>query len=248
MRLLSKCRSKSKGGGGGGVGLYVRKNLTHWLRDDISTFEEGCFESVFVEIKLGKFNIICGNVYRPSFTDSDLNIKFLDILSLVLGKLKREKKLVFLMGDFNRNLLDPHLQTDLFVDEMFAKGLFPLIDKPTRISTTATLLDSIWTNNYTRSCKSAIFTDPISDHFAVYQCTQLPTSTLRISNAKNVRIFTEANIYKFQELLNEVSWDVVYEQNDLDLAFTTFLEILQIEYNEAFPIVTRNKPKSKING
>ena len=129
------------------------------------------------------------------------------------------------MGDFNRNLLDPHLQTDLFVDEMFANGSFPLIDKPTRISTTATLLDNIWTNNYTCSCKSAIFTDPISDDFAVYQCTQLPTSTLRISNAENVRIFTEAtNIYKFQELFNEVSWDEVYEEDDLDLAFTTFLE------------------------
>ena len=67
------------------MGLFVRKNLTHWLRDDVSTFEEGYFESVFVEIKLGKFNIICGNVYRPPFTESDLNIKFLDILSLFQG-------------------------------------------------------------------------------------------------------------------------------------------------------------------
>ena len=92
--FFSKCRSKSKGGGGG-RGTYVRKNLTHWLRDDISTFEEGCFESVFVEIKLGKFDIICGNVYRPPFTDSDLSIKFLDILSLVLGKLKRKKTCLF---------------------------------------------------------------------------------------------------------------------------------------------------------
>ena len=131
---------------------------------------------------------------------------------------------------------------------MFANGLFPLIDKPTRISTTATLLDNIWTNNYTCSCKSATFTDSISDHFAVYQCTQLPTSILRISNAKNVRIFNEVNIYKFQELSNEVSWNEVYEQVDLDLAFTTFLEILKIKYNEAFLIVIRNNPKSKING
>ena len=37
------------------------------------------------------------------------------------------------MGDFNRNLLDPYLQTDLFVNEMFVNGLFPLIDKHTRI-------------------------------------------------------------------------------------------------------------------
>ena len=82
------------------MGHFVRKNLTHWLRDDISTFEEGCFESVFVEINLGKFNIICDNVYRPPFTESDLNIKLLDILSLVLGKLKREKKTRFFNGGF----------------------------------------------------------------------------------------------------------------------------------------------------
>ena len=50
------------------MGLFVRKNLAHWLRDDISTFEDGCFESVFVEIKPGKFNIICGNVNRLPFT------------------------------------------------------------------------------------------------------------------------------------------------------------------------------------
>ena len=140
----SKCRSKSKGGG---VGLFVRKNLTHWLRDDLSMFDEGCFESIFIEINLGKFNIICGNVYRPPFNDNALNHKFLEIFSLVLDKLKREKKLIFLMGDFNRNLLDPDLQTDFFLDEMFSSGLFPLIDKPTRISTTATLLHNIWTNN-----------------------------------------------------------------------------------------------------
>ena len=79
----------------GGVGLYVCKDLTHWWRDDTSTFEEGCFESVFFEIKPGKFNIMCSNVYRPPFSDSDLNIKFLDIPSLVLGKLKHEKNLSF---------------------------------------------------------------------------------------------------------------------------------------------------------
>ena len=243
--FFAKSRSKCKGGG---VGLYIRKNLTHWLRDDLSMFEEGCFESIFVEINLGKFKIICGTVYRPPFTDSDLNTKFLDTLSLVLGKLKREKKLLFLMGDFNRNLLDPDLQTDLFLDEMFSCGLFPLIDKPTRISTTATLLDNIWTNNYIHPCKSAIVTDPISDHFAVFQSTLLPTSISHISNAENIRILNDTNLHRFQEMLEELCWEDVYEQIDPDPAFTMFLEKLQSKYNEAFPVITRVKPKSKING
>ena len=241
----SKCRSKSKGGG---VGLFVRKNLTHWLRDDLSMFDEGCFESIFIEINLGKFNIICGNVYRPPFNDNALNHKFLEILSLVLDKLKREKKLIFLMGDFNRNLLDPDLQTDFFLDEMFSSGLFPLIDKPTRISTTATLLDNIWTNNYTHPSKSAIFTDPISDHFAVFQCAALPISPYRITNTEKVRIFNENNLRRFHDILDEHSWDDVYAQNDPDPAFRLFLHKLQFTFNETFPIISRTILKSKING
>ena len=236
--FFSKSRSKFKGGG---VGLFICKNLTHWLRDDISMFEEGCFESVFVEIKLGKFNIIGGYVYRPPFNNRDLNNNFFDILSLVLGKLKCEKKLVFLEGDFNRNLLDLDLQTDLFVDEMFSNGLFPFIDKPTYISTTATL-DNIWTNNYMHPCKSAIFTDPISDHFAVFQCTHLSASTLRISNTENIRLFNDDDIHRFQEMPDNVTW----HENDLDFAFTMFLGKLQIKYNEAFSIITCIKPKSRI--
>ena len=90
--FFSKSRSKFKGGG---VGLFICKNLTRWLRNDLSMFEEGCFESVFVEIKLGKFNIICGNVYRPPSNNSDLNNSFFNILSLVLSKLKREKTCLF---------------------------------------------------------------------------------------------------------------------------------------------------------
>ena len=69
---------------------------------------------------------------------------------------------------------------------------------------------------------STIFTDPISDRFAVFQCTQLPVSTLRTSNAENIRIFNDDNIHRFQKMLDDVSWHEVYEQNDLDLAFTMF--------------------------
>ena len=89
--FFSNSRSKFKDSG-------VRLYSTHWLRDGLSMFEEGCFESVFVEIKLGKFNIICSNVYRPPSNNSDLNSNFFDILSLVLSKLNREKKFCLFNG------------------------------------------------------------------------------------------------------------------------------------------------------
>ena len=65
-------------------------------------------------------------------------------------------------------------QTNVFVDEFFSFGLFPLINKPTRISTAATLIDNSWTNNLKYVTKSAIVVDVIADHFDVIQSTTFP--------------------------------------------------------------------------
>ena len=75
-----------------------------------------------------------------------------------------------------------------------------------------------------------------------------PTSNLCVSITENTRIFNETNINRFSEMLNKQCWDEAYEQSDPDLAFTTFIKKLQIKCNEAFPIITRVIPNSKING
>ena len=46
--FISKPRLNAKGSG---VGLYVKKSLTFWLRNDISFFAEGSFESILIELK-----------------------------------------------------------------------------------------------------------------------------------------------------------------------------------------------------
>jgi hypothetical protein len=44
-----ECASR-KDKGGGGVALFVKEGLTYKTRPDLGIFEEGEFESVFVEI------------------------------------------------------------------------------------------------------------------------------------------------------------------------------------------------------
>ena len=52
------------------------------------------------------------------------------------------------MRDFNINLLNMHQATNDFVNLLTSNIFFPLISKPTRItSSTATLIDNIFTNN-----------------------------------------------------------------------------------------------------
>jgi len=69
-------------------------------------------EFTFVEIKLNdKTNIICGVVYVPP-TKSDIAQQFLTNMSSILCKLKNEKKPVYVMGGFNRDMLSPDKLSD----------------------------------------------------------------------------------------------------------------------------------------
>ena len=77
------------------------------------------------------------------------------------------------MGDYNIDLLkhDNHLQTcGFFLNNMHSNSPIPLIYKPTReAKTTATLIDSIFSNNYNVSdllLQRLLITD-ISDHYAI---------------------------------------------------------------------------------
>ena len=82
-------------------------------------------------------------IYSSPHHDFDADNTFMSNLSALLLKLKNEKKIVFLMGDFNQNMLNSDNQTNAFVDEFFSFGFFPLINKPTDTSTAATLIDNI---------------------------------------------------------------------------------------------------------
>ena len=71
------------------------------------------------------------------------------------------------MGDFNLSLMNhqSHNLTGQFLDMMYSNTFFPLITRPTRITShSATLIDNIFQNYLeTNLLGSLLFTD-ISDH------------------------------------------------------------------------------------
>ena len=61
---------------------------------------------------------------------------------------------------------------------MTSNTLYPLISKPTRItSSSATLIDNIFTNNLEYNMVSGIFYADLSDHLPVFQITILKLAT-----------------------------------------------------------------------
>ena len=87
------------------------------MRDDLAQLDHPKYvESLFIEIeKSGSKNIVVGVMYRPPDQDVKGFNEFIDSL---LVHVTKNQKLVYLMGDFNINLLneDTHCRTNDFVN------------------------------------------------------------------------------------------------------------------------------------
>ena len=226
---------------GGGVSLFVNEKLTIKTRDDL-TIMNSDMEALFVEISkkdsgLAR-DLILGIVYRPP--NQDLNT-FNETLTNILDRAQTERKLIQIMGDFNVNILNSngHLASSEFLDVMHSHSLLPLITKPTRItSSTATLIDNIFSNNITdaRVFDGLIYTD-ISDHLPIFSincsnriCGKPQPVPTRVFNNKNIEFFTQK--------LAKCNWESVLKNTEGKSTFTLFYDKFRGIYNESFPVKT----------
>ena len=207
---------------GGGVGIYVSTNLNFKLRPDLNIDDENIAESLFVEIIRPKGNTIIGVIYRPPGQNVNL---FLDAYNKILDKISLTNKTVYIMGDFNLDLMNYqcHAMTGEFLDAMFSRMLYPLITCPTRLTAySATLIDNIFTNCLGKKHVNGLLFQDISDH--------LPIFTINLENNENIKknriVYTRNtntdNIGKFRERLATVDWSVIDNNNDPDTAYNMF--------------------------
>ena len=157
------------------MSLHIKENLSYVECTDLNVINE-FIESIFIEVdkKVTDFNqnVIIGTIYRPPNTKLDC---FNNYMYETLSKIKLENKLVYLMGDFNVNLLnsDNHSLTSEFLDLMYSFSLLPLINKPTRIHKNGvSLIDNIYSNNLNnlnnKPMINGIFYTDISDHLPIF--------------------------------------------------------------------------------
>ena len=103
----------------GGTLLYISNNLSYKPRNDLCIYKSTELESTFIEIlSPKKANVIAGCIYRHPHMDlNGFNDYYINNL---LDKLSKENKTVFLLGDFNIDLLnyDQHSLTNEFLDSL----------------------------------------------------------------------------------------------------------------------------------
>ena len=232
---VNVCRESRRGGG---VSLFIRNSLSYKILHDLM-FIDDFIECLFVEIEItkNKYTIV-GIIYRPPNTNlEEFNRKFGEITA----KLKHVNKTVYLMGDFNINLLnhDRHAATSDFLETLYSASFFPLITKPTRITNeTATLIDNIFCNysDIDNFVNGILFTD-LSDHFPVFTINKACNEEV-IQKYINKRSYSQQNHNRFIQEIDEFNWDQIYNLESCQDAFTFFHTNLKSIYEKSFPLKT----------
>ena len=221
---------------GGGVGLYLRYDYKFKCRPDLC-FSNQSAESLFIEIIRNKEkNMIVGVIYRPP----DNNVRELcDELEKLLVNISSNNKLCVLIADWNLDLLkhNRHRPTAEFLDIMYSKMFFPLITRPTRITShTATLLDNIFINSLDSVCNSGLLFSDISDHLPIFSILSVKIDCANKDSWFTYRENSSINMQMFREKLQQYDWKDVSENNDPCHAYRAFLNKLTLSYNMCFPV------------
>ncbi len=224
--FISKHRKNLKGGG---VAIYIRETIKYKNRDDISIFQEGEFESVFIEAEIFGREIIIGEVYRTPNTPEKISVERYET---ILDKLRGTKKNVIIGTDQNFDYLklDIHSNTQDLLNKFVSTGLLPTINKPTRIThTSATLIDNLYIKNSPKDdTNSCILLTDISDHYPIIMFNKYPNTnnSFKQNLSFQYRSLNENTYQRINEFLHLYDWEDL-KNRDIDEAHTLLKETIQ---------------------
>ena len=224
---------------GGGVSVLVNEDFDSRIREELCIMDSN-IEMIFIEVPRDscnlKNNCLIGVVYRPPNTDVQT---FTEKLAEILSNIKNEHKTVYIMGDFNIDLLsvDTHIPSSDFLELMYSHGLFPTISKPTRVTTSSkTLIDNIFTNDISYSnCYQGVLFQKISDHFPIF----LINNDCKFRKHDKYfwkRCINDQTMKKFISQIKTIDWSEVLQCDNGLVAFEIFHNKYLKLYNSMFPL------------
>ena len=236
-----------RNGRGGGVGIYVKDFINSERMNDFFIVNND-IECAFLNCKVGEFNFVIGNVYRPPSGNLEL---FLTKLEGILGVLPAYSECI-ISGDFNINLLSSLNDStpNDFLNMMNSFSLVPVITKPTRITAnTSTLIDNIFISK-PDSIVSGNIPLTLSDHMANF----LIHRGLLVNNVGGegrtdfiYRLINENTLSNMYLDTSSYDFSSVVDNNDVNLSLVRLTEIFYLYYNAHCPVVRKSKSfKSKI--
>ena len=179
---------------------------------------------------------------------TDFNCNYLKKL---LENISKEQKSIFLLGDFNVNLLNynEHNQTNEFLDSLASNSFIPLILQPTRITShSTTLIHNIFSNVIDPDIISGNLTATISDHLP--QFAIIPNMFGNISGNKSKiyeRYWSNFDPENFILDYFSVDWEALLkiDEKNVDNSTKMYLDRINMLLDTYAPLKRINKYKLK---
>ena len=227
----------------GGVGMFIDESLDYRVLERTSN---EAFQVLWAEFSFEKKkNVICGIFYRQHNSPEIFQSYFDETIE----KLASSGKHIVIMGDFNIDLLKcaSSSYSHDFLTSLQSCSLVPTIDKPTRVrSTSATLIDNIFTNNPDQVVVSGNIISDISDHFSQFCILKSMRDKIQIKKTK-VRDFSRFSRDSFEADLSNVNWNALLNKRtcDADNLFSSFYNKFNKLINKHAPMKTISNRKAK---
>ena len=208
------------------MGIYVLNKFQ--VKKSITQYNFSKSECLWLDISENNFKteLTVGAVYRhPGQTKI---IEFIDEFTNSLSDLSQNKKVYYILGDFNINLNRDNRtnSANLYINSILSHGAIPLITKPTRISNnSSTIIDHIITNDSKHELQSFIVKSDLTDHYPIF-CVINKNST---NNKKNIEKLFYRDKTKF--CTESFCKDL---QTDLDNYFSHRPTLSNENFNELF--------------
>ena len=173
-------------------------------------------------------------------------LEFNNHLNQMLEKVSKEQKQIFLLGDFNINLLNynVHQLPNDFLDSLASNSIIPNILQPTRLTShSKTLIDNIFSNIFSSEIISGNLTATISDHLPQFLFAPTILSN-PFYNRSNIfeRHWSKFNKENFILDYFEKNWSDILQLDlqNVDLSIESFL-------NNINSILDSNAPFKRVN-
>ena len=205
-----------------GVVVYIKKQLNYEHEtkniDNIRVLE--------VNTEYDKQSVLISAIYRPPSTCQNT---FVEHFNNYLEHSKKNVDMHILLGDINLDILkhDDRIVHE-YLNYLCCHGFLSAINKPTRVQeSTRTCIDHIFIkdNCKNNSVNSIVYETCITDHYSVLIEVFKAEKTNNGNNSKRFK-----NIFKkdkFTSEVGKVNWNVVYLENDINLASDRFVSTLK---------------------
>ena len=223
---------------GGGVALYINSNLRTKIISEMTEMENE-IEMITVEIMSAtEKHVLVSCVYRPPESCVKL---FIEKMTQNLERVRHKRQVI--CGDFNINFEKSNDSTITDVlNSLNCLGLFPLITRPTRItSQSATTIDNIFTNVEDIIIRGVLTID-ISDHLPIFTVLKYNHKVVHSNTVKQKRNRSLQALGALNNDLNKQKWEAVYV-NDVNQAYDSFIETVTRLYNKNCKIIYYKETK-----